>query len=58
MATIKLPSNFPDMDEMMELYKQGKIEELIKIRDSEGEFTEKQMAANMVLQLPKDIRRY
>ena len=46
------------MDEMMELYKQGKIEELIKIRDSEGEFTEKQMAANMILQLPKDIRKY
>ena len=46
------------MDEMMKLYKQDKIEELIKIRDNKNESGEKRMAADILLQAPKDIRRY
>ena len=43
--------------EMMVLYKQGKIDELVKIRDAEDKFAKRQMAANMILQIPRDTRR-
>ena len=45
-------------DEMMELYLHNKIEELIKICNDENETTERRVAANMMLQFPKDGRRY
>ena len=46
------------INEMMKLYKQGKIEELIKIRDNKNESGEKRMAADVLLQAPKDTRKY
>lgn len=46
------------MDNMMDLYKKGNIEELVKIRDDKNEEGSKRMAAEMVLQMPRDTRRY
>lgn len=45
------------MDEMMELYNCGKIEELSKIVDSPNEPDDRVAAAAMVLQMPRDPRR-
>ncbi len=45
------------MDEMMELYNRGKIEELSKIVDSPNESDDRVAAAAMVLQMPRDPRR-
>ena len=45
------------MDEMMELYHQDQIDELVKIRDDKSEIGERRIAASMVLQMPRDPRR-
>ena len=42
----------------MELYLQGKTDELLKISNDKSESAERRLAANMILQLPKDERRY
>lgn len=44
--------------EMMELYKQNKIEELKKINNDNKEKPEKNIAANLVLQIGANLRRY
>ena len=46
------------MDEIMELYKTNRVEELVRIRDDENEIDGKRLAANLVLQMPRDPRRY
>ncbi len=45
------------IEAMLQLYKQNKFDQLVKIRDSADIEPEKRLAANLVLQLPRDIRR-
>ena len=44
-------------NEMMELFLQNKIEELVKICDNQEEDSVKRLAAHSVLQMHKDSRR-
>ena len=44
--------------EMTELYKQNEIEELKKISNNNKEEPEKIIAANLVLQIGTNLRRY
>ncbi len=43
--------------EMLDLYEQGKFEELAKIRDNNEESGERIIAAHKVLQMCPDLRR-
>ena len=45
------------IEEMLELYEQGKFDELVAIRDSEDEDGERIIAAHKVLQMGSDPRR-
>ena len=44
-------------NEMMELFSQNKIEELVKICDNQEENSIRRLAAHSVLQMHKDSRR-
>lgn len=45
-------------NELINLYKANKIEELIKIRDDRNESDEKRVTAYLILQTSNNINRY